>query len=210
MNLNPKTVARKLIFLAQQARKRHQSWLKMFEHVKIDHLQLDDLITSHHTKLKPLSVTVVVNAKTRHILGLQVGTIPAFGKIAKLSRKKYGKRKNQLPQNLDTLWENLKPIVAPEAVVESDEHHLYGKFIHRHHPHVHHQQHKSYPAAVAGQGELKRKARDPLFRINHTLAMLRANINRLFRRTWNTTKKVSCLTDHLWVYVSFHNRFLIK
>ncbi len=39
--------------------------------------------------------------------------------------------------------------------------------------------------------------------------MLRANINRLFRKTWNTTKKVEALIDHLWIYVRYHNAVLV-
>ena len=62
---------------------------------------------------------------------------------------------------------------------------------------------------VAGQGELKKVGKDPLFHINHTLAMLRANINRLFRRTWCTTKDPERLKDHLAIYTWVHNNKLI-
>ena len=51
---------------------------------------------------------------------------------------------------------------------------------------------------------------DPLFSLNHTCAMLRANINRLFRRTWCTTKRKDRLEQHLAVYMDFHNRILLK
>ncbi|MCB0350947.1 MAG: transposase, partial [Bdellovibrionales bacterium] len=62
---------------------------------------------------------------------------------------------------------------------------------------------------VAGQGELKKVAFDPLFSINHTFAMCRANINRLLRRTWCTTKRPDRLVAHLDLYVNFHNRRLL-
>ena len=57
---------------------------------------------------------------------------------------------------------------------------------------------------VAGQGEMKKVGFDPLFSINHTFAMMRANISRLNRRTWNTTKKLSALVDHLSIYAWRH------
>ena len=63
---------------------------------------------------------------------------------------------------------------------------------------------------MTGQGELKKLRFDPLFSLNHTCAMLRANINRLFRRTWCTTKKAACLKRHVAVYVRFHNTVLLK
>ena len=65
--------------------------------------------------------------------------------------------------------------------------------------------HIGLKSAIAGQGELKKAWRDPLFAINHTFAMLRANINRLIRRTWCSTKKIPCLEDHLALYAWVHN-----
>ena len=50
---------------------------------------------------------------------------------------------------------------------------------------------------------------DPLFWVNHTAAMLRANVNRLIRRTWCTTKRADRLADHLALYVHFHNTVLL-
>ena len=55
------------------------------------------------------------------------------------------------------------------------------------------------------KGELKDHSFDPLFAINHTFAMLRANIARLVRRSWVTTKKASRLEQFLQIYMAFHN-----
>lgn len=40
--------------------------------------------------------------------------------------------------------------------------------------------------------------------------MLRANVNRLFRKTWCTTKRADRLYAHLILYAHFHNTMLIK
>ena len=40
--------------------------------------------------------------------------------------------------------------------------------------------------------------------------MLRANISRLIRKTWNTTKRIDRLLDHLMIYVVSHNRHILK
>ncbi len=47
-----------------------------------------------------------------------------------------------------------------------------------------------------------------LNRLNHTCAMLRANINRLIRRSWSTTKNAENLAHHLTIYVNYHNECL--
>jgi hypothetical protein len=69
---------------------------------------------------------------------------------------------------------------------------------------------KSEKAAVVGQGELKKLVFDPLFCINHAFAMLQANINRLFRRTWCTTTLIYRPDDHVKIFVFFYNSVLRK
>jgi transposase-like protein len=210
LNTTTKTIARKLHFLAQLSKAKHLKFLESIDPKELTHLQFDDLITSHHTKLKPVSISVVASKHKRKILAVKVSQIPAFGHLAQLSVKKYGKRPNELPEHLNELFSELKFKLPLKGRIDSDEHTLYPIFINRHLPGWQHERYQSVRACVAGQGELKRKAHDPLFSINHTLAMLRANINRLFRRTWCTTKKLKSLEDHLWLYVGFHNQYLTK
>jgi len=72
-----------------------------------------------------------------------------------------------------------------------------------------HTQHLSVRGSLTGQGELKRIGFDPLFNINHTLAMMRDNIKRLTRRTWCTTKVANSLDDVIAIYQHYHNSTLI-
>lgn len=204
------TVARKLIYLAKKARQNHSQFLSNLQKNAITNLQFDDLITSVHTKLKPLSISVVIDPTSRLILGSVVSEIPAFGLIAKLSRKKYGKRQNHHPMNLDILLKKITPIIHPNVIIKTDEHKRYPELISKHFPHSIHTSYKGERASVAGLGELKNKKYDPLFMINHTLAMLRANINRLFRRTWCTSKHQSRLQDHVDLFVDFFNQMILE
>ena len=50
-----------------------------------------------------------------------------------------------------------------------------------------------------------RNTRNPLFRINLTLAMMRDGISRLVRRTWAASKRRERLLQHLWVWVCYRN-----
>ena len=209
LKIHPTTVARKLVFLAGEAQKRQEKFLETLREDPVEHLQIDDLITSHHTKLKPLSVSVAIDAKRRKILGVEVSQIPAFGHLAKISRRKYGKRPSSHREKLENLFKSLTKVTCPYALVESDEHKLYPLLVNKYLPHSTFKQYKSERGCVVGQGELKKVKRDPLFKINHTLAMLRANINRLIRRTWCTTKDPRRLHNHLVIYSDFHNRFLV-
>lgn len=87
---------------------------------------------------------------------------------------------------------------------------FYPSSVKRFFPEASHVVTKGRRACVVGQGELKRGGFDPIFSFNHTAAMVRANINRLIRRTWNTTKKPERLIEHLWIYMNYHNSVLIR
>ena len=210
LSVHHKTVERKLQYLAEKARLNHAEFLRRLRSHPVTHLQFDDLITSEHTKLKPLSVSIAVDQKRRFILGLEVSQIPAFGQLASLSRRKYGYRKSGHKEALEKLFSGLPSFTIPSVKIESDEHKFYLEMVEKTFPDAMYLQYKGEKGSVAGQGELKKVYYDPLFSINHTLAMLRANVNRLIRRTWCTTKKRERLKDHLDIYMQFHNEVLLK
>jgi len=203
-----KTVARKLTFLAQEARRKTAVWLDTYG--PFSTLQWDELITFEHSRLKPLSVAVMSCTKTRCIVGFGVAQIPASGQIAQRSREKYGKRANRSGAMRRRVLRDVKNYVHPNAIIESDEHPRYAAEIRKVYPTATHFQHRSIRGSLTGQGELKRTGFDPLFGINHTLAMMRDSIKRLTRRTWCTTKRVADLEDAIAVYVNFHNSELIR
>ncbi len=203
LNISRTTVSRRLNSLANEARDRQQRRLQYLS--SFDKLQFDDLITIEHSKLKPLSVTVVVDPERWQIAGFCVAQIPASGLIAAASRKKYGRRADHSRRARRQLFTQLAPFLAPDILFTTDKHTDYTQLIGTLFPDARHEHYKGQPACVAGQGELKKGGFDPLFCINHVLAMLRANINRLIRRTWCTTKKPECLRDHLAIFVDVYN-----
>ena len=205
LKIHRTTVERKLVYLAQKARLSQDEFLKTLKGT-VTHAQFDDLITVEHTKLKPLTVTIAVDAKTRFILGARVATIGAFGLLAEISRRKYGRRENRHKEALEDVFRKMAPTLAPFALLKSDEHNLYPEFVSRFAPTGRHERHKSERGAVVGQGELKKVFRDPLFAINHTCALFRANINRLIRKTWCTTKDPARLQMHIDVFVNYYNQ----
>ena len=201
------TVARKITFLAERARLKIETWLA--SQSPFTDLQWDELITFEHTRLKPLSVALMVCERHRCILGFRVAQIPASGLIARRSREKYGPRRNLSGYARRDLLKTLAPHIAPKATVTCDEHPRYYDELEAALTDVNVIQHHSVRGSLTGQGELKRVGWDPLFTINHTLAMLRDNIKRLTRRTWCTTKRQSVLEDVIAIYVHFHNSRLV-
>ena len=203
LKINPKTVAKKLSFLGQTCRKRLEK--DLIQYSGIEHIQFDELQTIEHTKCKPLSVAVAVAKKERKILGFRVSKMPATGHLAKISRKKYGKRPDERIEGMSQLFDELSGLLSPTASFSSDECSFYNGVLERYFPQSNYSQFKGCKSCVAGQGELKKTIFDPIFTINHTFAMMRDGISRLTRRTWNTTKKIQSLIDHISIYMWMHN-----
>ncbi|MBO9668375.1 MAG: hypothetical protein J7501_16370 [Bdellovibrio sp.] len=207
LKINRKTVIRRLLFLgitSDGVSKQLRS-----EYPLATDVQFDELETFEHSKLKPLSVITAVETETRRILGFRVARMPAKGLLAKKSVKKYGKRIDERQKCRRQLFEEIKPFLTDNCILRSDENPHYKNDVKKFFPNSEHKTYLGRQGCVVGQGELKAGGFDPLFSLNHTYAMKRANVNRLFRRTWNTTKKPERLALHLAVYTLYHNEFLI-
>ena len=210
LKVDRKTVVRRLRFLAAQARAEQEEDRQALQSIPLQAIEFDDLETSEHTKCKPLSVSLAVEPKSRKILGFQVSQMPAKGRLSKISVRKYGFRKDERKKGWNKLLSNLKPILAPNVTITTDENPHYTARIKAHFPRCTHVQIPGGRGASTGQGELRDKRFDPMFALNHTCAMLRANMNRLFRKTWCTTKTRQGLIDHLSLYVRYHNQVLTQ
>jgi hypothetical protein len=149
-----------------------------------------------------------VEPKTRKILSFQVSRMPAKGRLTHIALKKYGPRKDERPKGWNALMQTLKPYLTEKVIITSDENPHYPKYVFRHFPSATHITTPGGRGSISGQGELKKLKFDPLFSLNHTCAMLRANLNRLFRRTWCVTKTPQGLMDHISLYIPYHNAYL--
>ncbi|MEI6834211.1 MAG: hypothetical protein WCL28_09470, partial [bacterium] len=202
-----KTVDRRLEYFFKVSERYQKDLLKNLPQVKEIHF--DDMETSEHTKMKPLAVTLAVEHPSRLILSFDVASMPAKGLLAKKSRKKYGRRPDERSHAWNHVLSSVAKISAPGLLITSDSHKHYPQVIRRHLPGATHVQVKGRRGCVAGQGELKVGGWDPLFSLNHTAAMLRANICRLIRRTWCTTKRKDRLRCHIGLYVMWHNETIL-
>jgi hypothetical protein len=215
LRINPKTVDRRVSYLARIAdqklavrRQQESAQTK----AKVGYVYLDELITFEHTRCKPLAVCMAVSEK-REILGFRVSSMPAIGKhLKRFALKKYGKRPNHRRQGIEECLQEIKPRLLKEfeaIVFKTDEERSYAGLTQKYFPGAMHKAYPSKRAVIAGLGELKDHSYDPIFPINHTFAMLRANLARLIRRTWCTTKKMSRLRDFIAIYAYAHNTLFI-
>ena len=206
LSLARKTIVRKFIFLGLQAQEilKKRNLLKP----KCKVIEFDDMETFEHTKCKPLSLTLAVEHETRRILGIEVSQMPAKSTLAKIALKKYGPRKDFRRYGRRKLFRKIKPLVERCVHIKSDQNPHYPRDVMVHFPKCSYKTYKGRRGCIVGQGELKKIGFDPIFSLNHTCAMFRAGVNRLFRRTWCTTKKPERLALHLAIYAVYHNENL--
>jgi len=201
-----------MLFLAQQAELNRLQTLDDLgmKGSKLDLLHFDEMESFERSKCLPLSIPMVVVPSSRKILSFRVAVMPAKGLLAAVSRKKYGFREDERAQKAGEVFEEIRSVVAPSATIRTDQNPQYPSWIRPHFPTARHETIKGSRGCAVGQGELKRVRFDPLFGFNHSAAMLRANINRLVRRTWSTTKRPERLAAHIALYVHYHNSMLTE
>lgn len=202
------TVARKFRFLAMQAALKNQKARAAYKKCPATRVYVDEMEDRIHTKCKPAAIALLVTEDRKILAHSTSRILPKNRKLLKITKKKYPEWIPNSRERFDDLIRVSSPLVAPEARISSDQKIYYAPSIKRYLPQAEHRQFASRRAVVAGQGELKQGGRDPLFALNHTCAMLRANINRLVRRTWCTSKRLDALHAHIEIYTHFHNSIL--
>jgi hypothetical protein len=198
------TVARKLVRMAKFSQVAHAARLtRMKKSVKT--AVFDEMEAFEHSKCKPVAIAVAVEEGSRIILSATAASMPAKGRLAAISRRRYGKRVDHRKHALGMALAAISHVAAADLLVKSDQCPRYPKLVRKHLPGAEHKTFKGRRGCVVGQGELKGGGWDPLFSLNHTCAMVRDNVKCLSRRTWCTTKRVDRLQCRLDLYVGAHN-----
>lgn len=202
-----RTVERRLQYLGRVAEYQHQNFIKTKK--AIIHAHFDDMESWIHTKLKPVSIPLAIEHPTRLIIAFDVVSMPCKGRLTHASLAKYGPRLDERAIGWKRVLRRLNSVADKEIIITSDSHPMYPKQIRSHIPFARHTKVLSRKACVVGQGELKRGGWDPIFSLNHTAAMFRANINRLARKTWCTSKKPENLRCHMQIFTMWHNETIL-
>jgi transposase-like protein len=207
LKIDRKTVRRKIIILSKRGEKSLKKLRTSFKNQ--EEFLFDEMETFEHTKCKPISIPLVVT-KNRLILDIDAVSQPAKGLLAKLSREKYGPRPDHRPMSIRNMLKKVRACFNQNCIITTDKSPFYPKPIQNNYPFAQHKTTSGGRGCIAGYGELKKKAFDPMFALNHTAAMLRDHLATLKRRTWTTTKKIPNLVDLLKIYASYHNECLVR
>ena len=204
VGVTQKTVASKLAWLAKQAERFHEKAIVSGE-LNTSYIQIDEMETYEHTRLKPLSISIAVRVKTGQIIDMKVATMNCHGPLAALSQKKYGLRKDTRKEANGSVIETVRRVVNTGSglTVGCDSKSSYPGLIKNVIQGASIQTHlvvkESYEDTV--------KPTDPLFAINLICAKLRSDLAPLARKTWVTTKSPEKLRQLLSIYIAWNNGY---
>jgi hypothetical protein len=204
-----KTVVHRLRLLAQHSRDFHTRALqRVSARGGLEgKFQLDELETFENSRrLAPLTVPILAERVSYFVVDMKVAPLPPRGNLRPAEReRKHEREKDDGPRRsgsraavkacFQTLAEVCKPFST--ILISTDFKSTYPGILREvmTQPYVH-TQHIS--TAV-------RDYYNPLFPINHTLAMMRDGVSRLVRRSWGASKLRGWLELHLWVWIAYRN-----
>jgi transposase-like protein len=203
LGVDRKTVIRKFLFMAHLAREAHAHALQAWP--AAERVQFDEMESFEHTKLKPLAIAIAVEEKSGRLLSAQVASMPCGGKLAGISRRKYGYRADRRPIARIAALKAVQ-MARPRTLI-TDAHPAYPGLAKAWLPDCSHLAVKCRMGAKFRPEGSRKNLSDALFTLNYTAAKIRQDLSRMARRTWVTTKKASRLQAHLDLYVAFNNGY---
>lgn len=170
--------------------------------------QMDEMETFETDRLvRPVTVPVLIESRSLFVVHAETAPLPprgrldAYRQLRKLRDERlYGRRKSGSRAAVESTLLRLKRSLGALTVIDirTDRKSSYRKLIREH-----------LWGRLASHVQISSKARrnrsNPLFAINHTLAMMRDGISRLVRRSWGASKLRRRLDDHLWIWIAYRN-----
>lgn len=206
---NRKRVVHRLLRFGAQCRAYHEARVRIVEQSGIGSgcFLLDELETfEHNRRLKPVTVPVLVHKPSHCVLHTAVGSLPPRRPLREADKPKLeaierveGKRRSESREKVAECFDVLARL-APRGGsvrVRTDQKPTYAALLKR-----------RFGTRLAHRTTNSKEPRtysNPLFVVNHTLAMLRDGLSRLRRRTWCASKLRERLERHLWIWIGWRN-----
>jgi hypothetical protein len=203
------TVAHRLALLSRHCREFHEGRMRALS--RMGGLEgtylLDELETFETCRLlKPVTVPVLIERASWFVVHAEVAPLPPRSPLPLHLQRRLvdveateGKRRSGSNRAVRRTFQALRRLTTAESKVLlcTDRKSSYRSLARR---------------VLGGRAthrrtssKLRRDRRNPLFRINVTLAMLRDGVSRLVRRNWGHAKLRSRLEGHLWVWIAYRN-----
>ena len=195
------TVRRRMAAVAERTRAAHAEAAADPARLTSE-VQFDEMVTFLNTKEQQLTIALAVSAVTGDILSARVGAIRTSGLLAGKGRERDWMA-NQGPAVRRAALLDAKRFLLPEEVstFRCDGATSYPNLI---------RQIIGPDTVIESTRRINGDPHDPLFRLNHVCAKIRADLACMARDTWTTTKKIECLQDRLDIYIAWNNGYELE
>lgn len=200
------TVARRMRYLGAHCRAYHEAAVK--GHGLAGVFLMDELETFETDRLiQPVTVPVLIQGGSLFVIHVETAPLPSRGRLDayRTLRKmryeaRFGVRKSGSRAAVESTLLQLRTLLKNGEFlhIRTDKKSTYRALVRRHFA-------KSFGSHELVSSKRRRTRRNPLFAINHTLAMMRDGVSRLVRRSWGASKLRERLDDHLWIWISYRN-----
>jgi len=204
-----KTVVHRLRLLSEHSRAFHERVLaRARARGGLDgDYQLDELETFEGSRRQcPVTMPVLIELHSYFVVHVEVAPLPPRGKARRkelerrLERERVeGRRRSGSSAAVERCFRVLADAHGHQRAptISTDCKSTYGPLLRKAFPDTcYHVRHSS---------KARRDFHNPLFPINHTLAMLRDGLSRLVRRNWGVSKQREWLERHAWVWIAYRN-----
>lgn len=204
-----RTVAHRLKLLGTHCREFHCAMLRRARQRGgiAGTFQLDELETFEHSRrLKPLTVPALIERGSYFVLHAECAPLPARGRLSPRDQRKKEEQeragKKRRSGSLEAVRKSFEVLAQVHrangtVAIETDRKSTYATRLRRlFGERLRHARHSS---------SAPRNYKNPLFPINHTLAMMRDGLSRLVRRSWAASKLGERLELHLWIWIAYRN-----
>ena len=201
------TVVRRMRALGPQCHRYHLACLARSPGLAGAFL-MDELETFETDRLvRPVTVPVLMQARTLFVVHAETAPLPPRGRLdvfrqlrKERDERLFGKRRSGSRAAVRSTLEKLREALASGIYLDilTDRKSSYRRLVKE----VFRWRFSSHVQVLSTE---RRSRSNPLFPINHTLAMLRDGVSRLVRRSWGASKLRTRLDEHLWIWIAYRN-----
>ncbi|MEZ6014297.1 MAG: hypothetical protein R3F49_04235 [Planctomycetota bacterium] len=206
---NRKSIRRRMLLLGDIGEATHGHFAPKRDEARFmaGTFLLDELETyATSRRNNPLTVPVLIHGESFFVVHTEVGLLPRRGGLGRdeaapdpLSEAEDEARRLGSKAAVRACFERLQEVTPPTGAVRiaTDCKATYPVLVR-----------EAFGERVEHTETLSTVPRgtdNPLFKINHTFALMRDGISRLVRETWAASKRAGWLKRHLWIWISYRN-----
>lgn len=176
----------------------------------VSEVQFDEMLSFEHTRLKPLSIALVVEKLGYKVIDVEVAQSHYQGRLSSIALMKYGAREDRSHEGREKVLKTLNSLVREKCHITTDSKPQYRLQIKEQVPLATLKQVKNRGNRLNRLLKAKRSnTQDSMFELNLIAARIRHDLSRMARKVWVTTKRAECLQRHLMLFVAYQNGYSV-